>query len=104
MTKVEVNPGICGLNAIITADSEDGVEAKVTCETKCAAVTKMFEALGEEVDAYKAVFCKVGEGPVYEAAKFCAHAACPVPAGLLKCIEAECELALPKDSTISFIK
>jgi hypothetical protein len=62
MTKVEVNPGICGLNAIITADSEDGVEAKVTCETKCAAVTKMFEALGEEVDAYKAVFCKVERG------------------------------------------
>ena len=35
MKKIKVNPGICGLESIITAVSEDGAEVNVTVETKC---------------------------------------------------------------------
>jgi hypothetical protein len=96
MTKVEINPGICKFTAVVTADSEVG------CDSKCPSVLKMFEALGENIDAFQACFCKSGQGPVYKAANSC-HAACPVPSGLIKCIEAECGLALPSDADIKFI-
>jgi hypothetical protein len=34
------------------------------------------------------------------AVKFCSHAACPVPVGIIKAIEVESNLALPADVTI----
>jgi hypothetical protein len=43
-----------------------------------------------------------GDGPktLQMAAKHCKHAACPVPAGIIKAIEVAAGLALPKDATI----
>ena len=43
-----------------------------------------------------------GEGPVTLrlAAEHLAHPACPVPSGILKAIEVESGLALPKDASI----
>jgi hypothetical protein len=38
---------------------------------------------------------KAGEGKVYELCrKYCKHAACPVPSGIIKAIEVSCGLAL----------
>ena len=65
---------------------------------------KMMEEAGEDLDAMELCFQKPGAGPLYEAAaKYCPHAACPVTAGILKCIEAECKMALPKDVSIRFV-
>ena len=104
MTKVEIMPGICGLTAIVTAESEDGMDVTVKVESKCKDVTKMMEEVGEDLDAMEILFHKPGEGPLYEAAsKYCPHAARPVTSGILKCIEAECHMALPKDVSIKFL-
>ena len=100
--KNKVNPGVCGLESVITADGDGETDITVTIETKCAHVRKMIAALEQPVDAYEACFVKPGQGPVYEAAVNLAHGACPVPAAVLKCIEAEAGLALPRGVSFEF--
>ena len=48
---------------------------------------------------------KPGKGPFYEYAKNGSplHAACPTISGIIKCVEAECGLALKKNASIEFI-
>ena len=104
MKKIKVDPGICGLESIITAVSEDGAEVNVTVETKCKNVQAFFEAIEQPVDAFEVCFAKPGSGTVYEAGDQLAHGACPVPAALIKCIEAECSLALPANVTFEFVE
>ena len=68
MKRIKVNPGVCGLESIITADGDGETDITITIETKCAHVRKMIAALEQPVDAYEACFVKPGQGPVYEAA------------------------------------
>lgn len=103
MTKLEIMPGVCGLTATVTAESEDGMEVKVQVDSPCGGIKKMMEELGEDLDSYELLFQKPGTGALYEAAKNCPHGACVVPAGILKCIEAECKMALPKDVSMKFL-
>ena len=106
MTKVKVEPGICGLTAVITADSEDGMEAEVHVETRCKMIREMADGLGETLNAYELLMPSPGQERCLPAitAKYPTHASCPVLAGLLKCVEAECGLALKKDASITFIE
>jgi len=104
MTKVKVNPGACGNIATIEAISEDGVEAKLTVESGCKAVMKMIEEVGDTYEGMELCFEKPGCGPLYEYASknFPPHCGCPVISGIVKAIEAECKLALPRDVSITF--
>ena len=36
--------------------------------------------------------------------KYCTHAACPVPVGIIKAVEVEAKLALPADVSIKLTK
>ena len=118
MKKLVVNPGVCGLECIICAEKKGRKDVTVTAETKCGAVKKMIEvlfadefceapkkmieALEQPLDGYAVCFGKPGQGPVYEAAENLAHGACPVPSAVIKCIEAECGLALPRTTSFTF--
>ena len=106
MTKVRIDPGICGMIATVTAESEDGMEVVLTVDSPCKGVKSMMEALGSEFDAYEICFTKPGTNPLYEyaAEHFPGHGACPILAGITKCVEAECRLALKKDVSITFIE
>ena len=101
MTKVRIDPGICGMIAVVTAESEDGMEVHVTVESPCKGVA----GLSGEYDAYELCFTKPGTNPLYEyaAEHFPSHGGCPVIAGITKCVEAECRLALKKDVSITFL-
>ena len=49
------------------------------------------------------VFKRMTESVVYQsAARHIRHTACPIPAAILKAIEVEVGIALPKDVTITF--
>lgn len=104
MTKVMIHPGPCGLPTSVAAESEDQMEVKVTVKSGCEAVRKMFEELGDTFDAFEVCLTKPGVGPLYEYASknFPGHASCPVIAGIIKCMEVECGLALPKEVSITF--
>ena len=106
LTKVTVNPGVCSLITKVSAHSEDQMDVTVKVESMCEAITKMFQTFGEEFDAYEICLKKPGENEFYEYAKehFPGHASCPAIAGIVKCIEAECKLALPRDASITFEK
>lgn len=104
MTKVRIDPGVCGFVTSVTAHSEDQMEVTVQVKSGCESVRKMMEELGDTFDAYELCLTKPGTGPLYDWAgeHFPVHAACPVINGILKCVEAECRLALPRDAAIKF--
>ena len=104
MTKVTIDPGVCGLITSVEASSEDKMDVTVKVKSACTAVQKMFEELGDKFDAYEVCLSKPGENVFYQyaAEHFPGHASCPAIAGIVKCIEVECNLALPKTATIIF--
>lgn len=106
MTKVSINPGVCGFITSVTASSEDQQEVEVKVASGCEAVRKMMEEVGSTLDGYELCLVKPGCGPLYEYASehFPVHCACPVIAGITKCVEAECGLALKRDCDIRFIQ
>lgn len=100
MIKVTVDAGVCGFSSVIRAESEDMQHVKLEIESECPDIMSLAEEL-REVDAFQENFATIGSSKVYESArKYCKHAACPVPAGIHKAIEAAAGLALPKDATI----
>lgn len=105
MTKVSIEPGICGFTTLVTASSDDGQDVKLSVASGCAAVQAMMKELGDTFDAYELCLVRPGCGPLFEYASehFPVHCACPVIAGITKCAEAECKLALKKDASIRFL-
>lgn len=106
MTRVKIEPGICGFDATVTAESADQMEVTLRVDGGCEAVQKMMQTLGGTFDAYELCLTRPGSGPLYDyaLAHFPVHAACPVIAGITKCAEAECRLALKKNASIVFLE
>ena len=106
MTKAVIQPGVCGFTAEVTADSEDQMEVTVQVVSGCKAVQAMMLELGDTFDAYEVCFQKPGANLFYEYAQdhFPGHAGCPIAAGITKCIEAECGLALKRNVSITFVE
>ena len=101
MTKTVIDAGVCGFKTIIKAESSDGQNVNLEIESGCQDIMKMSESLNQ-VDAYGAAFGKMTDSPVYKlAAEYCSHAACPVPMGIIKTLEAACSLALPKNVSVT---
>lgn len=104
MTKVKIDPGICGLYTKVEAVTDDGMEVTLKVESECESVQKMFEKLGCKFDSYDLCLQKPGCGPLFEyaAEHFPVHCACQTISGIIKAAEVECKLALPKNSAIIF--
>ncbi|MGI6012000.1 MAG: DUF6951 family protein [Ruminococcus sp.] len=104
MTKVKINPGICGFITSAQASSDDEMTVKLNVKSGCPSVKKMMEELGDTFDAFEVCLQKPGEGPFYEYAKenFPVHVSCPILPGIIKCVEVECNLALKGDASITF--
>ena len=104
MTKVKINPGVCGFITAVEAASKDGMEVKLSVRSGCESVVKMFKDLGDTFDSYEMCLVRPGHGPLFEYAseKFPAHCGCPILSGVIKAVEAECKLALPRDVSITF--
>ena len=99
MASAEIESGICGFCTTVRTTAE-GRTVRVEFETSCGYVEQLAEAL-TEVDPYREISYR-GEGPVTLklAAEHLVHPACPVPSGIIKAIEVEAGLALPKDASI----
>ncbi|KIR03061.1 hypothetical protein P261_01876 [Lachnospiraceae bacterium TWA4] len=102
--KLHICPGVCGLETTVTAVANEDQEVTLTVDSACKAVKQMAEALEQPLDGYETCFVKPGEGPVYEVADHLLHGACPIPAAFIKCVEAECGLALPRSVKMEFIE
>lgn len=66
----------------------------------CEMIKKMSEEL-KEVDWTQAITRNMCDSIIYQAAnRHIRHTACPIPSAILKAIEVETRLALPKDVTM----
>lgn len=101
-TKLVVDAGICGNTTTIDVVSLPGHKVTVTVTSDCEVVSKMGEGL-KELD-WLGLWKQQGDGySAYKAAsRSTRHFLCPIPVAVLKAIEVEAGLALPKDVTFSF--
>ena len=83
----------------------DDTHVQVFITSACDQITAMNPDLARVQWKGKghAVFKRMTESAVYQsAAQHIRHTACPIPAAILKAIEVEVGIALPKDVTITF--
>ena len=102
MTQVTVDAGVCGFTAAIQVDKIDRHTVRVKIDSACEQITAMNPDMAE-LNWRRGVFCKIAESRVYQSAsQHIKHAACPIPSAILKAIEVEVGIALPKDVIIHF--
>jgi Family of unknown function (DUF6951) len=103
MAKAEIFAGACGFNTTVNARrNEHGCLVEI--KSDCAAIQRLAEHL-KEVDPLKEISFRRKLPQTYEAAHlYCSHAACPVPSGIIKAVEVEAGLALPRDVSIKISK
>ncbi|MCL1803152.1 MAG: hypothetical protein FWG30_05835 [Eubacteriaceae bacterium] len=99
---VTIMPGPCKLITKVTATDDGDGGIAIEIDTQCNYYKEMSGEINT-VDAYEEIFTSLGENSVTETCrKYCKHATCLVPTGILKAIEAEAKLALPTDASIVF--
>jgi hypothetical protein len=103
MAKAEIFAGICGFNTVVRA-AMDGDNVNLDIQSECKAIQKMALEL-TQVDPFQEISFRRSMPLTHEmGVKYCSHAACPVPAGIIKAVEVEANLALPKDVSIKLTK
>lgn len=103
MTKVLVNSGICGFDVTVVAEKDEDKKIRISLDTECQMVKKMLDDI-PTLDM-RAAFTGFLNNPVYKsAAMHIRHVGCPVPSAIIKAIEVEIEVCLPKDVSMTFIK
>jgi hypothetical protein len=100
MAQVEIFAGVCGFTTQVAAHKNGADQVALTIESECKAIQRLAATL-TEADPFREFTFK-GQGPLtlQLASKYCSHAACPVPTGIIKAIEVEAGLALPVDVSI----
>ena len=101
-TKVIINPGACGFPATVVVEKNEDENFSVTITSECPMVSKLGTEIAELTmgDVFKGLM----NNPVYKKGATCLrHVACPVPSGILKALEVEAGLNVPKDVSITFV-
>lgn len=102
MTRVCVEPGICGLSATVDAQRTGQTEVQITIESDCEKVMALDSHL-DKVSLVDVLGKPLNRSAVYEKAGRCElHGSCPIPCAVMKAAEAELQLALKKSITITF--
>ena len=103
MATAEIHPGNCGFTTTVQA-TQDGDVVRLSITSDCKAIQKLAQEL-VEVDPYKEISFRRGVPSILQMdAKYCTHAACPVPVGIIKAVELEVGMTLPTDVTIKLSK
>lgn len=99
MAAAEIDCGICGYTASVRATAERRA-VRIEIESECPHVRAMAAELTSVEPFTEISFVRDGPLTFRVAAKHLAHAACPVPVGVIKAVEVEAGLALPKEASI----
>ncbi|NOZ77140.1 MAG: hypothetical protein GXO65_05605 [Euryarchaeota archaeon] len=96
MAKVTVSAGDCGYTAVITAEKTGKKKVRLRIVCPCEMVKDLAEDLEGEYG--REVFSPILDSEIYRvSSRHIKHTACPVPSAILKAVEVELDLALPKD-------
>jgi hypothetical protein len=103
MTTVTVHAGVCGFLVTIRATKKKSKKIHVSLDTEC----EMIKNMQTEISLLdlQTLFSGYRDNPVFRSAsKHVKHVACPVTSAILKAIEVEAGLSLPRDVRIRFSK
>ena len=101
-TKVIINTGACGFPATVVVEKNEDKNFSVTITSECPMASKLGTEIAELT--IRDVFRSLLDNPVYKKGATCLrHVACPVPSGILKALEVEAGLNVPKDISITFV-
>jgi hypothetical protein len=103
VTRVVVDAGICGFSTTVQATKTGKRRVSVVVGSDCEAVSEMNGQL-QDMDWLEALGPPTNSAVWDCACQHLQHPCCPVPIGILKAIEVELDLALPKDVMIYFEK
>jgi hypothetical protein len=101
MTKVVVNPGICGFVTTIEVTKEAKHRVSISINSDCEHMAELGKSL-KELDVWDVLKPRADCEVHRQASGHRLHSVCPVPIGILKAIEVEAGLALPRDVIIRF--
>jgi len=103
----DIFAGACGFHTLVTATMNgagSGGACKLQIESDCKAIQKLAAEL-TDVEPFKEISARRATPKTLETGlKFCTHAACPVPAGIIKAVEVAAGLNLPVDASIKLSK
>jgi hypothetical protein len=103
MAKAEIHSGACGYTTTVHTIM-NGKMCQIAIESDCKAIQKMAAEL-TEVEPFKEISSRRQVPKTLEMGiKYCTHAACPVPVGIIKAVEIESGLNLPVDVSIKLSK
>lgn len=103
MAQAEIFAGGCGYTTTVTA-TRNGDAVDITIDSECKAMIRMAEEF-KQANPLQEISTRRGMPRSLEMGhKYCTHAACPVPVGIIKAIEIEAGLALPVDASIKLSK
>ena len=102
MTQCTIKAGVCGFVTRVEADKKDNGEIALRITSDCPNIQKAAKDL-TEIHPLKEIFTRANQTHVYTViSKYSPHPACVVPTGVLKAVEVEAKLALPREVVISF--
>ena len=100
MAKAEIFAGVCGYHTEVLAQGKAGYQVSLEITSECADIQALAGEL-KEVNAFEEISFRKGLPRTLDLGhQHCAHAACPVPAGIIKAVEVASGLALPTDVEI----
>lgn len=103
MATVEINSGICGFMTRVEVRKAGHRTMEISIESECPNIKKVAADL-KTVKPLREMFCRLHETETYRILQRCiVHPACLVPLGVLKGVEVEAGLALPRDGYIRIL-
>ena len=103
MARAEIFSGVCGFMTVVESKM-DGEVCRLHIQSECKAIQKLAKNL-DKVDPLQEISARRRMPDTLTAGvQYCSHAACPVPVGIIKAVEVEAGLALPKDIVIKISK
>ncbi len=103
MTKAYLNAGSCGYTVGITVERLDKTKLNIMLDTDCEMVKLMEDDI--KGSNWKKLLKKISDSTVYiSASKRVKHTGCPVPMAIIKAIEVELGIAVPKEVKLNFGK
>ena len=103
MTRVHIDPGICGFPAIIEIKTVGKKQYSVKLTTECEKLAQLSDQI--ETLNLRDAFKQAKDSKLYSAVADCLlHPACPMPVAIIKALEVEAGIALARDVVIRFDK
>jgi hypothetical protein len=101
VARVKIESGVCGYVTHVRASKKGKRQVELCIDSTCPDIMRLAAEI-PEVDPYKELTTRgCGSTRIINAGlTYCAHAACPVPAGIVKAMEVAAGFALPRNAVI----